>query len=69
MIKKYFNIGTRCLLGLISFISVGGGLLVTSALNDSNFYKTEILIIYGCFYAVSLADHYKQLIDKGCGNG
>lgn len=52
------------LVGLFAFIATGAGLIISTAINETNFYKTEILIIFGCFYAVSLADHYKSLKER-----
>ena len=52
------------LLGLIAFIATGGGLIISTAVNEENFYKTEILIIFGCFFAISLADHFKKLTER-----
>lgn len=37
-------------------------MIISTAINERNFYKTEIAIIFGCFFAVSLLDHYNQLI-------
>ena len=50
------------LLGLAAFIATGGGLIVSTAINEENFYKTEILIIIGCFFAISLVDHFRKLV-------
>lgn len=58
---KLFNKKSRKLLGLIAFVATGGGLIISTAGNEENFYKTEILIIFGCFLAVSLVDHFKKL--------
>lgn len=55
---------SRKLLGLIAFIATGGGLIISTAVNGKNFYKTEILIIFGCFFAISLADHFKKVIER-----
>ncbi|HHX67833.1 MAG: hypothetical protein WAO56_07465 [Miniphocaeibacter sp.] len=64
MSNKLFNKKWRRLLGLFAFIATGGGLIVSTAINERNIYKTEILIIFGCFFAISLADHFRQLIEK-----
>lgn len=58
---KTFCKNCSCLLGLIAFISTGGGLIISTAINERNFYKTEILIIFGCLFAISLVDHFKKL--------
>lgn len=63
MNKKLFNKKTRKLLGLIAFIATGGGLIVSTAVNEKSFYKTEILIIFGCFFAISLFDHFRKVKD------
>lgn len=47
--KLFSKKGTR-LLGLIAFIATGGGLIISTAINEENIYKTEILIIFGCFF-------------------
>ena len=59
MEKKTFNDNLRCFLGLIAFIATGGGLILSTAINEENIHKTEILIILGCFFAISLFDHYR----------
>ena len=64
MSKNLFNKKTTRLLGLIAFIATGGGLIISTAVNERNFYKTEIAIIFGCFFAISLLDHFRQLIKK-----
>lgn len=64
MSKDLFNKRCARLLGLIAFITTGGGLLVTTAISEKSFYKTEILIIFGCLFAISLVDHFKKLIER-----
>lgn len=64
MDKKLFTKKTKKLLGLIAFVATGSGLIVSTAVNEENFYKTEILIIFGCFLAISLSDHYKKLTQE-----
>lgn len=64
MNRKLFSRRCTRLLGLIAFIATGGGLIISTAANERNFYKTEILIIFGCFFAISLADHFKKLVDR-----
>lgn len=64
MNKKLFNKNTTSLLGLIAFIATGGGLIVSTAINEKNFHKTEILIIFGCLFAISLADRFRKIIKK-----
>lgn len=61
--RKIFSHSTTRLLALAAFIATGGGLIYSAAINNRNFYKTEILIIYGGLFAVSLIDHYKNLND------
>ena len=62
--KRLFNKRCTRLLGLIAFITTGGGLLLSTAISEKSFYKTEILIIFGCLFAVSLADHFKKVIER-----
>ena len=62
-LKKFYEKSTF-FLGLVAFIATGGGLIISIAVNERNFYKTEILIIFGCFFAISLIDHYKKLREK-----
>lgn len=64
MNRKLSNKKGTLLLGLIAFIATGGGLIISTAINEENFYKTEILIVFGCFFAISLADHFKNLPEK-----
>lgn len=64
MIRKLLSKKSRRVLGLMAFIATGGGLIISTAVNEENFYKTEILIIFGCFFAISLVDHYRKLIDR-----
>lgn len=61
---KYIIKIIRKLLGLTAFIATGGGLIITAIFNDENFYKTEILVIYGCLFAISLADHFKKVLER-----
>ena len=64
MNSKLLNKGSTRLLGLIAFIATGGGLIVSTVVNDRNLYKTEILLIYGALFVISLVDHYHKLIEK-----
>lgn len=61
MNRKLMNKKRKNLLGLLAFIATGSGLIISTAINEENFYKTEILIIFGCFLAISLSDHFKKL--------
>ena len=61
MNRKLFGEKCTCFLGLIAFIATGGGLILSTAANEENIYKTEILIIFGCFFAISLVDHFRKL--------
>ncbi len=65
MFKKLFNKNSTKMLGLIAFIATGGGLIGSTAIHEESFYKTEILIILGCFFIVSLADHYRMIKESG----
>lgn len=64
MDKKVFCKNCTRLFGLIAFIATGGGLIFSAIIEDRNFYKTEILVILGFLFVVSLADHFKKLIEK-----
>lgn len=64
MNEKLFRKTSARLLGLIAFIATGGGLIISTAINERNLYKTEVLIIFGCFFAISLVDHFKQVRKK-----
>lgn len=64
MINKLFSKKITRLFGLLAFIATGGGLIISTIINEENFYKTEILIIFGCFFAISLVDHYKHLLER-----
>ena len=50
--------------GLLAFMAVGVGLIVSTIINDDNLYKTEILILLSAFYLMSLWDHYRQIPEK-----
>lgn len=54
----------KSILGLFAFIATGGGLIVSTATNQGNFYKTEILFIFGALFAVSLVDQFTKLIKR-----
>ncbi len=64
MNSKEFIKNSRRLLGLFAFIATGGGLIISTAINEKNIYKTEILIIFGCFFIISLVDHFNKLIER-----
>lgn len=61
--KGFFKSATR-ILGLAAFILTGGGLVVSTVINEENIHKTEILLIMGAFFIISLIDHYKKLIKE-----
>lgn len=61
MNKKLLSKKTTKLLGLTAFVATGGGLILSTAMHDENLYKTEVLIIMGCFFAMSLIDQYRKL--------
>lgn len=48
-------------LGLFAFIATGGGLLISTIYNEESIYKVEILLIFGVFFAISLADYYRRM--------
>ncbi len=50
--------------GLLAFVAVGVGLIVSTITHDDNLYKTEILILLSAFYLMSLSDYYRQITDK-----
>lgn len=64
MNNKLCNKKTAKILGLLAFIATGGGLIFSTAINERNFHKTEIAIIFGCFFVISLIDHFRSLINK-----
>lgn len=64
MDKKSFCRSCRRLFGLIAFIVTGVGLLVSTAVKDRSFYKTEIIIIIGSLFVISIVDHFKKVIEK-----
>lgn len=55
---------TKRLIGLLAFIATGGGLIISTAIHERDLYKTEILVIIGCFFAISLVDHFKKLKER-----
>ena len=62
MNKKLSGKTVTRLLGLAAFIATGGGLIISTAINEENFYKTEILIIIGCYFPIILVDHFRKLV-------
>lgn len=53
----------RRLLGLLSFVATGLGLMVSNLDNNINILTAGFLLIIGWFFMISLLDHYKELID------
>lgn len=51
-------------LGLIAFIATGGGLIISTVVNEEDSYKIKISIIFGCLFAIGLGDYYKKLIER-----
>lgn len=64
MNKKLLTKRSTRLLGLIAFIATGGGLIISTAIHEKNFYKTEIVIIFGCFFAISLIEHFRKVLKR-----
>lgn len=64
MPRKKPNRTIARILGLLAFIATGGGLIVSTVIKQENFYKTEILLIYGGLFAISLIDHFLKLIER-----
>lgn len=64
MDKNLFSEKCRRILGLVAFIATGGGLIISTVVEGKNFYKTEILIIFGSLFIISLVDHFKKIIGK-----
>ena len=52
---------TRKLLGLISFIVTGMGLIVSTIIKDISLVNIAFLIIVVCFFTVSLLEHFNEL--------
>ena len=48
----------------MAFIATGGGLILSTVINEENFYKTEIIIILGSFFILSLIDQFRIVIKK-----
>lgn len=61
---KWFSRKVARIFGLLAFIATGGGLIIATAVNQQNYYKTEIVIILGALFAISLADHFTALIER-----
>lgn len=61
MKRKLFTRKSAKILGLIAFIATGGGLIFSTVANEESFYKIEILIIFGIFFAISLVDYYRKM--------
>lgn len=64
MKRKIVNNTLARVFGFLAFIATGGGLLASTAMKDPSYYKTEIVLIYGSFFAISLIDHFIQLIES-----
>lgn len=62
MKRKIVSKNWARVLGFLAFIATGGGLLFSTALNNPNFHKTEIVLIYGGLFGISLIDHLIDLI-------
>lgn len=62
--NKLFSTKCKRVFGLLAFIATGGGLILSTLINEENFYKTEILVIFGAFFAISLVEHFKNVIEK-----
>lgn len=62
--KKVIEKDVTAFLGLFAFIATGGGLILSTLIREKNFYKTEILLIFGCFFGISLVDHYRKLMES-----
>lgn len=52
---------TRKLIGLIAFVATGLGLMVSTVLKDMNLLNTTFLLLVGCFFIISLLDHFNEL--------
>ncbi|MDO5689554.1 MAG: hypothetical protein Q4G61_04850 [Tissierellia bacterium] len=61
MKKNIISRSMARMIGLMAFIATGGGLLVSTALTADSYYRTEIVVIFSCFFAISLVDHYRKL--------
>ena len=64
MNRELFRKRWTKLLGLIAFIAVGVGLIISSIANEENFYIIGILIIFGFLFVMSLIDHFKVVLFK-----
>lgn len=51
----------RKLLGLIAFVLTGAGLMMQTLTKGINSINISFLVIIGCFFTISLFDHYKEL--------
>lgn len=61
--ELFSDINVR-LLGLIAFIATGVGLIISTVVNEQNFYKMGILLFFGCFFLVGLVDYFKKLTER-----
>ena len=62
-LREIVKTGSK-ILGLLAFVATGGSLLISAAIEMPNFHKTEIILLYGSFFAISLIDHYIKLTEK-----
>lgn len=54
---------TRKLIGLIAFVATGIGLMISTIMKNMNLLNTGITAIVGCFFVISLAEHFDELRD------
>lgn len=64
MNKKLFKDKWLILLGLISFIATGLGLIISTIVNEDSFYWIGIIIIFALLFAIALVDHFKETLEK-----
>lgn len=57
------------ILGIIAFVAVGEGLILSAAFKEKNFFSIEILVIIAFFFMISLLDHIYELIAGEGKNG
>jgi len=51
----------RKLFGLIAFVVTSSGLLISTLNDNLSFKNMAFLFIIGCFFTISLIDHFNEL--------
>lgn len=64
MTRKLISEKFLRLLGLTAFIATGWGLIISTLIKEESIYKIGLLILFGFFFAVSVSDNFKKLLER-----